>query len=154
MQRAHTLFAIFSLTMIVPLAAACGGKASPSPNNKQAAGQTKRKVQRANGGGTAKHAMKPPKPYSAPPAKVPAGNVAAGARIYVASCQSCHAKGGTGTGGAPRLAKPSGVMAHFKTEPALEVFIAHNMPANNPGILGAKKASDVAAYVWRLAGGK
>ena len=155
MQRSsRVIFAIITFSIGLSLAAGCGGSPSASPNTNNHKITANRHVQRNGKGNTARHAIKPPKPYSAPPAKLPSGNASAGARVYSTSCESCHARGGTGTGNGPRLAKPSNVMASFKTQAALAQFIAHNMPANNPGILKAKNAADVAAYVWRLAGGK
>lgn len=80
------------------------------------------------------------------------GNAKAGASLYVRDCQSCHGRGGTGTSTAPRLAKPSSVVKTFGTEASLAAFIAHNMPASNPGSLKPQQAANAAAYVWHLAG--
>ena len=147
------------------MAAGCGSKASPAPSaqgqkspvkhtaNKagSALSSSKKMVQKAGTGPGLVHALKP---YSAPPSKLPTGSIAAGSKVYSASCAVCHGSGGTGTSSGLRLAMPSGVVSHFMTEPALEVFIAHNMPANNPGILSTTDAVNVAAYIWHIAGGK
>lgn len=78
------------------------------------------------------------------------GNVTAGAKLYASTCESCHGKGGIGTASAPRLAAPSAVVSQFGTESSLEAFIAHNMPATNPGSLTATQAHNVAGYIWHL----
>lgn len=75
-----------------------------------------------------------------------------GAKLFAASCETCHGKGGIGSTSAPRLAKPSTVPTRFATQSALELFIAHNMPANNPGSLTPSQDKSIASYVWHLAG--
>jgi cytochrome c len=103
-------------------------------------------------GARSTNAAPPIKPYSAPPPKLPVGSVAAGARVYAASCISCHGPSGTGTNKGPRLAHPSNVVATYRTESALYVFVAHNMPANNPGSLTTHDAVNVSTYIWHIAG--
>lgn len=133
----------------------CGSKPAPSPSHTShgATKKVKGSVQSA-GPGSAKNTLTRVGPYSAPPPVLPKGNQAAGAKLFSATCQSCHGPGGTGTGKAPRLAAPSSVVSVFQTEPALASFIQHNMPANNPGTLNATDAANAGAYVWRIAGGK
>ncbi len=148
---------ILALGLLGPLVVAgCGNKPAPSPkhtvkktahNVKNAARSTSKSAKHV-----AKNAQTAVPPHSTTPAKPPVGNVAAGAKLFASTCESCHGKGGTGTGSAPRLASPSTVGAQFGTQAALESFIAHNMPANNPGSLNAQQAANAAAYVWHLAG--
>lgn len=153
--------ALITIFVLATLAAGCGGNPSASRNTthhtQQGAGsgkniktssKNKRSVQNAGSGPGPAHAAKP---YSAPPATLPPGNIAAGSRVFTSTCASCHGSGATGTGKGPRLAHPSNVLSQFKTETALEVFIAHNMPSNNPGILSTKDAVNVASYVWHIA---
>lgn len=81
-------------------------------------------------------------------------NLAFGRTVFASTCAVCHGKTGLGSGKGPRLAKPSTVLSQYGTEPKLELFIAHNMPASNPGSLTLIQAQSVALYVWKLAGGK
>jgi cytochrome c len=86
---------------------------------------------------------------------VPRGALAAtGAAVFRRSCASCHGTEGRGTGAAPRLMAPSGVVSSYHSESALYTFIRDNMPANRPGSLAPAQYRAVAAYVWQLAGGK
>jgi thiosulfate dehydrogenase len=130
--------------------AACGSHPTPSAKGPHHH-STQRRVMTVPRPSARERAHKIPGPYSAPPAKLPRGNEAAGARVFQATCESCHGRDGVGTGKAPRLKAPSGVVSDFKTESALTSFILHNMPANNPGILTTTKAANAAAYVWHLA---
>ncbi len=146
-----------AVTMLT--ATGCGSTASPSHSIKQGAKKTvsdtkksSKKVDTAakKAVSSAKNTKKPSKSSSAP--TIPAGNIAAGSKLFASTCQVCHGKGGVGTSTAPRLAKPSPVASKFVTEPALEAFIAHNMPATSPGSLSRQQASNAAAYVWHIAG--
>lgn len=80
--------------------------------------------------------------------------VAAGASLYKKSCASCHGASGKGTGKGPRLASPSNVLKRYGTKAQLQKFIAHNMPASNPGSLSTQQAANATEYVWHIAGGK
>lgn len=155
MQASWRALSWIGIMAALSVAAGCGSKAAPSPNtthHKSANNaQNTKRVQSAGGGPGPTHALRP---YSAPPAKLPAASVSAGQSVYSSTCASCHGSGGTGTGKAPRLAHPSNIMTRYGSEAALEVFIAHNMPASNPGSLSTGDAVNVAAYVWRIAGGK
>lgn len=151
-----TFLVLFSLGLPI-LAAGCGSKPAPAPGhsvkNTAKKAQLQGKVQNAVGS-----AKKAPTtritPETITPKVAPVGNATDGAKLYTSTCESCHGKGGTGTGKAPRLASPSSVVAQFKTQGALEAFVLHNMPANNPGSLSPQKAANVSAYVWHLSGGK
>ncbi|SMC01854.1 Cytochrome C oxidase, cbb3-type, subunit III [Sulfobacillus thermosulfidooxidans DSM 9293] len=74
-----------------------------------------------------------------------------GAKLYASTCQSCHGKAGAGTSQGPKLAASPTVVSRFGTETALEAFIAHNMPATNPGSLSSSQSRNVSAYIWNLA---
>ncbi|MCL6562025.1 MAG: cytochrome c [Firmicutes bacterium] len=78
---------------------------------------------------------------------------ARGAKVFAASCASCHGAKAQGTASAPPL-KTANLLHRFGSEAKLREFIAHNMPASNPGSLSAAQASDVSWYVWKLAGGR
>lgn len=149
MQGSHRLSVWIGLSLCMAVISGCGSK--PAPNHAHTTssrGVNTRQVQSAGGGRKPAHAIKP---YSSPPAKLPAGSVSAGSRVYAATCASCHGIHATGTLMGPRLAHPSNIVSHFTSETALEVFIAHNMPANNPGILTTKDAVNVAQYIWHIA---
>jgi mono/diheme cytochrome c family protein len=77
---------------------------------------------------------------------------AKGAKVYAASCASCHGAKAQGTTSGPPLKTPD-LLHRFVSEAKLREFIAHNMPASNPGSLSAAQANDVSSYVWKLAGG-
>lgn len=77
---------------------------------------------------------------------------AKGAKVYAASCASCHGAKAQGTASGPRLKTPN-LRHRFLSEAKLQEFIAHNMPASNPGSLSAAQAYNVSWYVWKLAGG-
>jgi hypothetical protein len=49
------------------------------------------------------------------------------------------------------LAAPSGVLAQFPTEAALDAFIRANMPGNAPGTLTGEQAGEVTDYIWHIA---
>lgn len=145
----------FAVTLAVTITG-CGNanhEAAPKHTVNKGVHKTKRTIQGAMNTKAPKKVTKPG-PYSAPPAKLPLGNVADGSRFFASACASCHGRTGTGTASGPRLAKPSNVITQFKTETALESFILHNMPADNPGTLSTKNAANAAAYVWHIAGGK
>lgn len=80
--------------------------------------------------------------------------VAAGSKIFSASCASCHGVGGSGTLSAPRLAGPSNIWYTFHTQSRLEHYIKIHMPGNNPGSLTRLQAKEVAAYVWSVSKSK
>lgn len=80
--------------------------------------------------------------------------VTAGAKVFSASCASCHGLGGSGTLSAPRLAGPSGIWYTFHTEGRLANYIQVHMPGNNPGSLTRTQAKYVAAYVWSISKAK
>ncbi|NMP21790.1 c-type cytochrome [Sulfobacillus harzensis] len=136
--------------LIVPLslmASGCGNK--PAPSAKNASHKAAKTVNNAA------HKAKPTrvsKIETSGPVRPLVGNARKGASLFARDCQSCHGRGGGGTSRAPRLAKPSSVVATFGTESALASFIAHNMPANNPGSLSPQQAANAASYVWHLAG--
>lgn len=139
---------ILALGLLIPITAVgCGSKPAPSPSH--TVNKTGNKggyvTKKDSGNGSSKG-------HSSAPAAPPIGSVSAGAKLFASTCETCHGKGGTGTANAPRLAAPSAVAVKFKTEAALEAFIAHNMPATNPGSLNSTKAANAAAYVWHLAG--
>ncbi|MCY0877354.1 MAG: cytochrome c [Firmicutes bacterium] len=146
-------FVVGNLGLLVVLAA-CGGHPAPSAKGPHPPRTGHRRTESTPRPSGVKDAEKLPGPYSAPPARLPRGNEAAGARVFQATCESCHGRDGVGTGKAPRLKAPSSVVQDFKTETALTSFILHNMPANNPGILTTSKAANAAAYVWHLAHGR
>ena len=133
---------VTGVVMFSFVAAGCGNSSAPapSPSVKKNASKTRstKKVWLGNS------SSKTP----------PLGSTAAGSKFFASTCQTCHGKGGAGTGMAPRLAKPSTVVARFGSPAALESFIAHNMPADNPGSLSSSQVANVSAYVWHIAGGK
>ena len=135
-----TFLVLFSLGLPI-LAAGCGSKPAPAPGHSVKNTAKKAPTTRIT-------------PETITPKVAPVGNATDGAKLYTSTCESCHGKGGTGTGKAPRLASPSSVVAQFKTQGALEAFVLHNMPANNPGSLSPQKAANVSAYIWHLSGGK
>lgn len=162
MSRHRGWLLAFGLIVPLSIASGCGNKPAPAPKHavkstaKKTASKTKHTVN------TAMNKSKPKgvkrslvsKVRTTAPTVPAMGNVAAGAKLFAASCQTCHGKNGVGAGAGPRLASPSNVVAQFGTESALGSFIQHNMPANNPGSLSATQASNAAAYVWHIAGGK
>ncbi|MBX5466438.1 MAG: cytochrome c [Firmicutes bacterium] len=74
-----------------------------------------------------------------------------GMQVFATTCAPCHGNQGQGTANGPSLATAA-VRARFGSEAKLEEFIAHNMPASNPGSLSPAQAQAVSAYVWQLAG--
>ncbi len=154
--RSRIFFLVLFSLGLPFLAAGCGSKPSPAPGHSAKSAkkpQPQGKIQNAMGNGK-KAPTTRITPQTITPKVAPVGNMAQGAKIYAATCETCHGKGGTGTGKAPRLASPSSVGAQFKTQGALDAFILHNMPANNPGSLSPQQAANVSAYVWHISGGK
>lgn len=137
--------------MLAAIVVGCGSSPAPSPGH--STHKSAATPHRSGKGPRTTSAVKPIKPYSAPPPKLPVGSVAAGSHVYAASCISCHGPNGTGTSKGPRLAHPSNVVSKYGTESALYVFVAHNMPANNPGSLTTRNAVNVSTYIWHIAGG-
>ena len=125
----------------------CGHSASPSSHSKHPPAQ---KTSVAKPQSRRSGAPTSPAPRTAAPA-VPVGNVKAGAALFQKSCQSCHGPQGSGSHSGPALKASALVISRFGTQSALEGFIAHNMPASNPGSLSPQQAADAAAYVWHLA---
>lgn len=120
---------------------ACGHNTSaPSPNVKQSARNAKGVPKNVKTGNN-----------ESATAKVSPPNLGAGAKLFASTCQSCHGKTGGGTSQGPKLAASAAVVSRFGTETALEAFVAHNMPATDPGSLSAQQSVNVSGYVWSLA---
>jgi thiosulfate dehydrogenase len=78
-----------------------------------------------------------------------AGDTTSGARLFAATCVSCHGPQGQGTSIAPPLWGPHSYnigagMTRIRTAAA---FIRSAMPQNKPGSLTSQEAFDLAAYV-------
>lgn len=102
----------------------------------------------AAGCGTTQAAMR----YTPP--KFPKGNALVGAKIFSATCATCHGVHATGTPGlAPPLQPPSQFAWQlYGTPDQLAEFIYQYMPKTNPGSLSRRQAADLAALVWGLNG--
>ncbi|MCY0907720.1 c-type cytochrome [Sulfobacillus sp. hq2] len=140
MQRRVFSIMLFAAVLTTTISA-CGHNSSAPSNVKQ----------------SARHSGNVPKnvktsPYNAADnTKVSPPNITTGAKLYASTCQSCHGKNGAGTSQGPKLAASPTVVSRFGSETALEAFVAHNMPATDPGSLTPQQATNVSGYVWGLA---
>lgn len=98
------------------------------------------------------------------PAGVTAAMIAEGQALYLdqASCASCHAEDGTGSGIGPNIVDNEWIHIDGSFESILQIIIdgvdvpqAHMipMPALGGGEITEAQARSVAAYVWSLANG-
>jgi thiosulfate dehydrogenase len=95
-------------------------------------------------------------PVGAPPAGARlqhwaafSADMAAGGRVFEATCAKCHGPDGQGTVGAPPVWGPASynVGAGMTRVRSAAEFILRNMPFDQPGTLTDQQAFDVAAYV-------
>ena len=95
-------------------------------------------------------------PVGAPPAGARlqhwaafSADMAAGGRVFEATCAKCHGPDGQGTVGAPPVWGPASynVGAGITRVRSAAEFILRNMPFDQPGTLTDQQAFDVAAYV-------
>lgn len=84
--------------------------------------------------------------WGAARAKTERNMTAAGQRLYVADCQTCHGPGGNGAGGAPPL-DTRGVFLDHPTSENLARFIRQQMPASDPKSLSPAEARDLVRYL-------
>ncbi len=82
-------------------------------------------------------------------AKDSARQASDGQELFAAMCQTCHGRGGDGSGGAPVL-NSGATVRDYRDTGALAHFIRTRMPASDPGVLTRPEAWDLALFINKL----